>query len=342
MLTWRRLLRLWWHHVAMPTTATRFNRQTGLSLITAVGWLTLGLSGVALALRYTDTSRSSLLAIAGLNPAIALLLIPVTIWAVAAKRGALLTASVLLGVAQIWTNTPLDAISGCGDARGDNDIVIVASNVYFVGATADTVANMLIDADADVVVLTEVQPYFYEQLIRVDEINERFPYRLAKPDPSPAGIAVLSRYKLSEEQPVGQYALRSVVATPAGEFVFQGVHGTAPVHQVAIASWRRELNDMTSLAQSDERPVVLAGDFNATEDHVPFRELLAETTDAADVASCGWGATWPTDRAYPPLLRLDHVLVNDSVKAVDLDTIALQASDHLALRAVVRLVEVTD
>jgi hypothetical protein len=55
---------------------------------------------------------------------------------------------------------------------------------------------------------------------------------------------------------------------------------------------------------------VVTGDLNATRDHGPFRHLLdAGLTDAADAqGSRAWpGMTWPADRAFPPVMRLDHV-----------------------------------
>ena len=69
------------------------------------------------------------------------------------------------------------------------------------------------------------------------------------------------------------------------------------------------------------------GDFNASRDHQPFRELLAAGfVDCADAARHRtWpGFTWPTswdlysdrenqrfpDRRAPALMRLDHVLVS--------------------------------
>jgi endonuclease/exonuclease/phosphatase family metal-dependent hydrolase len=81
---------------------------------------------------------------------------------------------------------------------------------------------------------------------------------------------------------------------------------------------------------------IVAGDFNATRDHAPFRELL--DGGLADVADAqGWtawpGMTWPADRAYPPVMRLDHVLVSAGFGVRDVSVVQLPGTDHRAVVA---------
>ncbi|MEZ5340571.1 MAG: hypothetical protein R2706_03735 [Acidimicrobiales bacterium] len=212
--------------------------------MTSLCWLVLLGGCLTLGLRMSDLGRPALLALGGLNPVAALLGIGVVVWAVVARRGALLLAAALLGATQIWVNTPLDAMTGCGNDQADGDLVVLASNVYFQGATADQAALMIIRSGADVVALSEVQPHFFDQLVAIDEISAAYPYRFARPDPSPSGIALLSRYPISEEEVVGRYALRVVVDSPSGPFVFEAIHAMAPVG--AERSKRGAANSTTS------------------------------------------------------------------------------------------------
>ncbi|MGH9271430.1 MAG: hypothetical protein ACRDZ2_09160 [Ilumatobacteraceae bacterium] len=43
--------------------------------------------------------------------------------------------------------------------------------------------------------------------------------------------------------------------------------------------------------------------------------------------------TYPTDRRYPPLISIDHVLTRGPVVATRVDTVELAGTDHLALLA---------
>ena len=98
---------------------------------------------------------------------------------------------------------------------------------------------------------------------------------------------------------------------------------------------------------------MLLGDFNASRDHQPFRDLLAAGfADCADVAQHRtWpGFTWPTswdlysdrdsprfpDRRAPALMRLDHVLVSRAGNTVrEARPVRVAGTDHHAVLAVI-------
>ncbi len=69
--------------------------------------------------------------------------------------------------------------------------------------------------------------------------------------------------------------------------------------------------------------------------------------DAATSADAGWQPTWPADGqvrvggvAVPPLLALDHVLINEVLHVVSTEAVAIEGTDHRAL--VAELVAVSD
>ena len=78
-------------------------------------------------------------------------------------------------------------------------------------------------------------------------------------------------------------------------------------------------------------PVIVPGDFNATVDHAQFRDLLGGGFDEGALDSgAGYLPTYPTDRWYPPLLGIDHVL-SRGLWAESARTYDLPGSDHRAL-----------
>jgi endonuclease/exonuclease/phosphatase (EEP) superfamily protein YafD len=88
-------------------------------------------------------------------------------------------------------------------------------------------------------------------------------------------------------------------------------------------------------------PVIMAGDFNATWGHAPFRELLsAGLRDSHVDLGQGLSTTWPRGiPLLPSLFRIDHVLLSDGVEAVAVRNGEGPSSDHrpviadLALRS---------
>ena len=88
-------------------------------------------------------------------------------------------------------------------------------------------------------------------------------------------------------------------------------------------------------------PTVVAGDLNATMDHAPMRELVGRGfRDAATEARSRWQPTWPSAGmvsrfgvTVPPLLAIDHVLVDEGLRAVATRSYPVPGTDHRALVA---------
>jgi endonuclease/exonuclease/phosphatase family metal-dependent hydrolase len=83
---------------------------------------------------------------------------------------------------------------------------------------------------------------------------------------------------------------------------------------------------------------VVAGDFNASRDHRPFRDLLAAGfRDCADVShSRSWpGFTWPAAGRMLPVMRLDHVLVSRTATVRMTRAIRVPHTDHHGVLAAI-------
>ena len=58
------------------------------------------------------------------------------------------------------------------------------------------------------------------------------------------------------------------------------------------------------------------GDLNAIDDHAPLQRLRADgLRSATDLVGAGWVPTYPRTASFPPLLPIDHVLVDDQLTA---------------------------
>ena len=105
------------------------------------------------------------------------------------------------------------------------------------------------------------------------------------------------------------------------------------------ARWRSELAALPGPAGAAGPPRVLAGDFNASVDHAPFRRVLRRGhADAAARLGHGLIPTWgPEPRGRPGLLTIDHVLVDPGCAVQAVSVHPLPGSDHRAVYAEFRL-----
>ena len=116
-----------------------------------------------------------------------------------------------------------------------------------------------------------------------------------------------------------------------------GVHTNTPVHRDLLGGWLQEMEDLRDwvddTATSQDHPVILAGDFNATMSHPEFRHLVHGADLERCAASAMGPATWP---AVVPVVRLDHILVAGA-SCGDSGTLRVEGSDHQAIWADVHL-----
>jgi endonuclease/exonuclease/phosphatase family metal-dependent hydrolase len=115
-----------------------------------------------------------------------------------------------------------------------------------------------------------------------------------------------------------------------------------PWSRSGAARWRADLAALSLLPTpggKDDPPLIAAGDFNSTVDHIDFRRLLGHgLNDAAGQAGNGLTPTWgifPGGRFA--LLTLDHVLTDDRCAVLGTSVHALRGTDHRAVFARIRL-----
>ena len=78
----------------------------------------------------------------------------------------------------------------------------------------------------------------------------------------------------------------------------------------------------------------MAGDFNAVAEQGPMQQLhRLGLRSATDLAGAGWLPTYPAGGRLPPLLPIDHVLVNERLTATSVAAFTVPGTDHRGLLA---------
>lgn len=214
---------------------------------------------------------------------------------------------------------------------------VFSLNLYHGLADSEEVAIQA--TRADVVIFAEATP---QALLALKAFgwDAQFPYSVSDfEDDADENTAIYSRFPLIDSAPLTptsfqQYvttakvpelgAVRIIAAHPCNPYCGEGRWATE--HAVLRAAVRSNLDE----------PLLVAGDLNAVQDHGPIRALVRDgLTSATDIVGAGWLPTYPANRRLPPLLPIDHVMVNDRLTATLISTVEISRTDHLGLIAAI-------
>lgn len=250
-------------------------------------------------------------------------------WPGAAVAGA-------LTVVLLLTQLPLYL----GSARPDGpstEVTVLTVNLHYGSGDPASVVRLARDLDVDVLALEELTA---ESRLAMEDagLDELLPHSVAAPDIGPRGNGVWSRHPLDPVAvPDGFRRTPVAVEMDLGEqTVFVAVVHPPSPFPANTPEWSAELGRLADWLGPLDGPIIVAGDFNATYDHRPFRDLLATgLRDAAEQVGAGFLPTYPAHRRRIPLLiTIDHVLSGGGVVAVDLQRVDVDDTDHAGLLAV--------
>ncbi|OLZ63668.1 hypothetical protein AV521_38440 [Streptomyces sp. IMTB 2501] len=208
---------------------------------------------------------------------------------------------------------------------------VLTSNVEFGHGTPALVPRIR-GLRPDIVFVEECE-YTCQATLETD-FATAYPYRQAVRAAGSHGSLILSRHPLRPTAGVaGTMGMPGAVADVRGHAVrLQLAHPMPPLPD-QVGLWRRELGRLRAFAAAGPRtPTILAGDFNATQDHAAFRRILdTGLTDAARLAGHDRAASWPARTASVIGTQIDHVLLSADFTATGARFLRVSGSDHRAL-----------
>ncbi|MEU4345777.1 endonuclease/exonuclease/phosphatase family protein [Nocardia sp. NPDC023852] len=238
----------------------------------------------------------------------------------------------------IWTQAPL-YFSRSGDDNG-YAVIVMQANLLFDGADPQALVDQVRTRNIALLTVNELTPATVEDLGRAG-LDQLLPHRYLSPGRTAAGTGIWSSYPLSETVEYDGFVLNQLSATAsipgAGPVTVYAFHPVPPVFGTQV--WADELSRLREILERSPsgRPAIVGGDFNATYDHAQYRTMLSgRFGDAVEQAGAGHLVTYPTDKRWPPLVGIDHILVAGG-RAVAVETVGLPGADHRALVAQVRL-----
>ena len=266
-------------------------------------------------------------------------------------RGFAFSLALVLAIA-IAANTVIVVSRGVGTdtlpARTDTSIRVMTWNTAGKATPATEIAQIAVAMDADIVTLPETTIETGEQ-VALDMRDLGHPMWAFSDETAPNGLDYLSTTVLITPQ-LGEYTVKSATVSTDDDStqpstVAMPVSGEGPIvvaaHAVAprvddMGHWVEDLRWLADQCSTEN--VIIAGDFNATVDHLRAFGVdgadLGRCSDAAVATGNGSVGTWST--TYPSLLGspIDHVMVSNywhPTGSLVLRTAQTSASDHRPL-----------
>ncbi|MFD4630717.1 endonuclease/exonuclease/phosphatase family protein [Streptomyces sp. NPDC058284] len=183
-------------------------------------------------------------------------------------------------------------------------------------------------------VFAEECDYACAALLRKELPHADYPYRASVDAYGPEGSVILAKTPLKSADGIGgTLGMPSAVADVQGHPVrIQLAHPMPPLPR-GVGLWRSELRSIQEYAAAgDGKSTIIAGDFNATQDHAAFRSILDEgMRDAARLTGSSRSPSWPTAVPAPLGAQIDHVLATPDFAARDARFLDIGKTDHRAL-----------
>ncbi|WP_376718283.1 endonuclease/exonuclease/phosphatase family protein [Streptomyces parvulus] len=211
------------------------------------------------------------------------------------------------------------------------ELRVLTSNVEF-GQGTDALVAAVREERPDVVFVQECE-YTCDATLR-RELAADFPHRRAVEGGGSEGSVILSAFPLRAADGVpATMGMPGAVADVNGHPVrLQLAHPMPPLPD-QVGLWRGELDALRDAVAGDGgTPTVVAGDFNASQDHAAFRRILdTGLSDAARLSGADRTVSWPAQTSPAFGVQIDHVLVSEDFAARGARFLDLADTDHRAL-----------
>lgn len=210
---------------------------------------------------------------------------------------------------------------------------VMTANLEF-GQATDGLLTALRRERPDLVAVQECDTECAETLDSA-AVRAAYPYRsVALGDSAAAGSAILSRHPLTRAEGVrGTLRMPGAVVRIAGQRLRMQVAHPMPPMPGQLDVWRTELGRLRAYAAGrGEEPTLIAGDFNATQDHAAFRAVLdTGLRDSARATGISRTPSWPSTTAPVLGAQIDHVLASRALRPRTARFLELPHTDHRAL-----------
>ena len=187
----------------------------------------------------------------------------------------------------------ISAVSGASANTQDDYARLMTCNVFKGRADAQEIVDVVRSERVEVLALQETTDAFVDELNKAG-IGDLLPYAQVASSDGVYGNGLWSASPLvapadDDVDSSASFMPGATVSFNDGQtqIRFVSVHTTSPTDGY-WQQWKRSLDELGRLRYDTSRRYVFMGDFNATDDHTPFRNFLgARFTDGAEMKKSG-------------------------------------------------------
>ena len=318
------------HHGVM-TIVARIRQWFAHEVWHILGWVVVSTCAVVLFCRFTGWLPKT--SIIGLVSVVLIVVLPAYLVAIIAWAGnhrVLLVASLViclihagLFVSRLDLGTSPHRIAGRATLR------VFEANVLFLNTDLSHIAHEIVSDSPDVVIIEELTAEGLDQL-RANGAFTGLPYSVERPGGGASGTGIFAKWPLENRtDPLYSEAalLGATLKHPVGNIEIYSVHTRSPTSGRDV--WIAQLRDLRKFAAGLNKPTIMAGDYNASTDLKPFRDLVgAGMTDAHEATGRELAGSWPNDTRFWPIMLIDHVLVHGDITPLRTFEGQGRGSDH--------------
>jgi endonuclease/exonuclease/phosphatase (EEP) superfamily protein YafD len=215
-----------------------------------------------------------------------------------------------------------------------SELRVLFANVFEKNHDIDALVRVIERADADIVVLAEVDA---DALAQVRLRLPRYPFcHVRAIGPRPLGMGLLAKMPPASAQIVTlDDASAPIVIARFDSFeaplTVIGAHPLPPYRPSWFARRNAYLAKLSDLIVADDCEAIVVGDFNMTPWSATYDDFLEATGLRDSRMGFGLQTTWPSE--LPPLLRIaiDHCFVSRGIHVRERCVLGSTGSDHLPI-----------
>lgn len=229
--------------------------------------------------------------------------------------------------------------AAAANANDSPTLRIFFANIYAWNMSMASILQEIADSNADVVVLAECSRASRQSFEQSPQMQ---PYVNANGSTKLRRGEVVIYSKLPIKADRQDYAAGRILQTADIELGSQtlrliGLHSPRPMPPPDydyVGYWQR----VVPLLTSQQGPVVIVGDFNATEHSLVYKQLQDDGLRSAhDDRGRGYATTWPNGEWMVPPIRIDQAFISPDVECVAIQEGLGKGSDHRPLIVDIRL-----
>jgi endonuclease/exonuclease/phosphatase (EEP) superfamily protein YafD len=211
---------------------------------------------------------------------------------------------------------------------------IMSFNVLVINRNYQAVIDEVAEHDPDVVTIIEYSKKWDAEL---KGLQETYPYSVSNPRPHGFGVAIYSKYPLSDVQErqlpainIDNPFLSAVVSFGEQSIRLAAVHTYSPTSRARMSFRNQQFTKVAELLGDLDMPTVVVGDFNCTPWSPYLKDFQSQTGLRDSRRGFGNQATWPTQWEIFRI-PIDHAFVSPEICVHDRYVGNATGSDHLPI-----------